>query len=101
MRLPSSWTPLNCVHYSEKKGEEDDYRTDGSRRDPSYIYELDWFQPECWAIDSQSFGALLSLTRVSSLYLTSSYQVIGPDSSIILVSPTLRSIRYPGIRFLM
>ena len=62
MRLPVSRTRLNYVHYSEIKGEADLYRTDGSRRDPGYIYDLDWFQPECWAIDSHFFGALLGLS---------------------------------------
>jgi hypothetical protein len=74
MRLPASRTLLDYVHYSEKKDEENQYRTDGSHRDPAYIYNLDWFQPESWAIDSQFFGALLNITRVSSLYLTCSFR---------------------------
>jgi len=64
----------------EKKDEEDQYRTDGSYREPAYTYSLDWFQPECWAIDSQFFGVLLILSYVSLLYVTCSYQVIGPVS---------------------
>jgi len=101
MKQPASRTPLNYAHYSEKGDEEDECRPDGSHRDPAYIYSLDWFQPERWAIDSQSFGELLDLIRVSCQYLTCSYQVIGPDFSIILVSPTFKSIPYHGIRFLM
>lgn len=62
MRLPASRASLDYVHYSERKGEGNHYRTDGSRRDPSYIYDLDWFQPERWAIDSHFFGALLGLS---------------------------------------
>jgi hypothetical protein len=46
------------VHCSKKEGEENQYRSDGSLRDAAYIYDLDWFQPETWAIDSQFFGVL-------------------------------------------
>jgi hypothetical protein len=101
MGLPVLPTPLNYVHYSSKEDGEDEYRTDGTHRDPAYIYSLDWFQPESWAIDSQFFGTLVGLNRVESLYVTCLYQVIGPDSSIILVSQIFKSIRYPGIRSLM
>jgi len=73
MRPPASRIPLNYVHHSEKNDEENQYRPDGSPRDPGYIYNLDWFQPERWAIDSQFFGTFLSITRVESLYLTCSY----------------------------
>lgn len=59
MRPRASRALLNYARCSEKKGEEDQYRSDGSHRDPAYTYNLDWFQPECWAVDSQYFGVSL------------------------------------------